>query len=309
VIDAGTRNQKLAGGSRLWSMALLGLLPVFAGQAPDGPASRSDKAAQMLRERVLAVYVRAAEGYSIFRDDGRSEKLVLRREPVYVWTNPTRAGGQDGAAFVWTCRGRAEIVGTIFSFPGKGERTLDHEFLSLATTVLEVDRTATHPSKGVAWSPRVSGFTPRAIPDAPKPGVSPAKRLAQMRELTRDFSGSTRDLQDNRWELRLLPKPLYRYESTDPAVIDGAVFAFVSSAGTDPEAILVVEARKDPGTIDPAWHYGVGRYTDMALQMRHKDQEILSVPHLSGSNAEDRYHVVEDRVIPPIERGDEPARP
>jgi hypothetical protein len=121
-----------------------------------------------------------------------------------------------------------------------------------------------------------------------------------MHDLARGFSGTTRDAQERRWELRLLPRPLYRYESTDPDVLDGALLAFVSSAGTDPEALLVLEARKAPGATAPTWHYAVGRYTDMALQMRLKDREILSVPFLTGSNPEDRYHVLEDRIIPPV---------
>jgi hypothetical protein len=58
-----------------------------------------------------------------------------------------------------------------------------------------------------------------------------------------------KDGQERRWELRLLPHPLYRYESTDPDVVDGALFAFVTSAGTDPEALLAIEARK-PGPTD-----------------------------------------------------------
>jgi hypothetical protein len=106
------------------------------------------------------------------------------------------------------------------------------------------------------------------------------------------------------------PQPLYRYESTDPDVLDGAVFSFVSSAGTDPEAILVLEARKGPGATVPTWHYAVGRYTDMALRVRLKDREILSVPLLlSASNPEDHYHVLMDRVITPIEDTVLPARP
>src|SRR5262249_48025989 len=118
MFDAGTRESGSTRGFRLQRMALLALLPMMAGQAPDDRAKGDDRPAQTLRERVLEVYTREAESYAIHRDASRSEKLVLRREPVYVWTNPTRANGQDGAVFVWTCRGRAEVVGTIFSFPG-----------------------------------------------------------------------------------------------------------------------------------------------------------------------------------------------
>ena len=67
-----------------------------------------------------------------------------------------------------------------------------------------------------------------------------------MRSLAREFNGRSLSDQGQAWELRLLPQPLYRYESTDPDVLDGALFTLVSSAGTDPEIILLLEARKTP---------------------------------------------------------------
>ena len=100
-----------------------------------------------------------------------------------------------------------------------------------------------------------------------------------MREMTRDFSATSEDLKGKRWELRLLPQPLYRYESTDPDVLDGAVFAFVTSAGTDPEVILVIEARKPPGSDrPPAWHYAIARFSDLRLWVRHKGREVFTAP-------------------------------
>ncbi len=80
------------------------------------------------------------------------------------------------------------------------------------------------------------------------------------------------------WELRLLTQPLYRYKSTDPDVLDGALFAFVTSAGTDPEALLVLEARKTGATNAPVWHYAVARFTDLNLWVRHKGKEVFSAP-------------------------------
>jgi hypothetical protein len=50
-----------------------------------------------------------------------------------------------------------------------------------------------------------------------------------------------------RTELRLLSTPVYRYQ------VDGALFAFVCAVATDPEAFLLLEARKtDEG---PRLHY------------------------------------------------------
>ena len=50
-------------------------------------------------------------------------------------------------------------------------------------------------------------------------------------------------------ELRLLPQPLYRYEPNDgdSPMVDGAVFGYVWTIGTDPEVLLVVEARRAGG--------------------------------------------------------------
>src|SRR3954454_772724 len=139
-------------------MGLLILLPVLLGQA--SPADKDELAAKLKRDRALEIYRGEAAGFEIYRDSTRKEPVELRREPVYVWTNPVRNDGQDGAVFVWTCRGRAEVVGTFFSYPATGRRGLFHELHSLATTVLDVTR------PGVpGWHPEAPGVQPKPIPD------------------------------------------------------------------------------------------------------------------------------------------------
>jgi hypothetical protein len=281
---------------------LVFLLPVLLGQAPDGSAARRDNAAKAKHERLLRIYTQEAEGYTIHRDASRLDKLELRSKPVYVWTNPLRAGGQDGAVFVWTSRGCAQVVGTIFSYPSSGERSIQHELHSIATTVLDVSRQGSPGSGGEGWSPKVPGITLAAVPEAPVPASMATQRLAQVRALAREFSGTTQDDHKNRWELRMLPQPLYRYESTDPDVLDGAVFALVSSAGTDPEAILVLEAHKAKGGGEPLWQFGLARFTDLNLVMRYKGKDVFSVPMLFAPPPPDgAYRIFQDRVIPPIE--------
>ena len=94
-----------------------------------------------------------AGSYAIYRDPAREQRLVLRPEPVYRWTNPTRAGGQVGDVFVWLYQGRPEVVASIFSRPAKnGKRMVCHELASLSLAVLEVDRTARN-----QWVPEAPG--------------------------------------------------------------------------------------------------------------------------------------------------------
>ena len=280
------------------TLATLLLLPVLLGQAP---ATKPDLTAKARRDRLLNLYRGEAAGYAIYRDRDRREKVELRPDPAYSWTNPVRGGEQDGDVFVWTCRGRAEVVGTFFSYPSTGPRSLNHEFHSLSTSVLDVGR----PGGANTWTPKAPGVELAKLPEAPDPARSPSLRLSQMREITRAFSASSEDFDGKRWELRLLTQPLYRYESTDPDVLDGAVFAFVTSAGTDPEVLLVVEARKPQGAASPTWHYAIARFSDLTLAVRLKGKEVFTAPPIPWDSPEQdpkqRYRTFRDRGIPPIE--------
>jgi hypothetical protein len=279
---------------------LLLLVPLCvtpARAADDPPAPRTlDKAK---RARLLEIYRDDAAKYVMYRDAKKAEKLELRREPVYVWTNPLRSGGQDGALFVWTYRGRPEVIASIFTNPATGPRRVSHELQSLSLSVLDVSRPAPPD-----WTPEGPGTTLNPVPGAPKPAETPTARMVQMRALIHNFSGHTLN-GNTRWDLRPLAHPLYRYESTDPDIIDGGLFAYVTSAGTDPEAILLLEARrpKDGGNV--AWHYGVTRFTDMALWVNYKGTEVFTaercVYNEPRQDSLHRYRLFEDRRIPAVE--------
>jgi hypothetical protein len=285
-----------------WTCLLLILSPLLGQTLVSQDDASPREAARNKRERLLRLYTNEAAEYTLYTDASQKHKLEFRREPVYVWTNPLREDGQDGAVFVWTYRGRAEVIGSMFTSPTTRPRHVYHEFHSLALSVLDVQRSGGHEK---TWTPIAPGVSITPIAEAPSPSPSAAQRLAQMRALTRDFSAATLDHKDRHWELRLLPQPLYRYESTDPDVIDGAVFAYVTSAGTDPEALLVIEARKPAGKDLPVWHFAVARFTDTELRVKHKGNEVFVAPLVpAGAPVQDsqhRYRVWYDRTVAPIE--------
>jgi hypothetical protein len=262
----------------------------------------SQQPARTKHDRLMEIYLSDAAEYTIYRDASRKDRVELRREPVYVWTNPVRTGGQDGAVYVWTCRGRPEVLGSFFSFPATGPRMLYHEFHSLSLSVLDVQRAGRHAQ---TWTPLAPGIQIVPIAGAPAPAPSARERLAQMRTLTRDFSASSRDRKDRLWELRLLTQPLYRNESTDPDVLDGALFTYVTSAGTDPEALLLIEACKPSPNDSPIWHYAIARFTDLQLSVRYKGNEVFTVPLIPDNSPDpdlkDRFRGFHDRNIPPVE--------
>ena len=276
--------------------------------ADEATKSRSDTKTQ--RERLLEICREEAASYTIDRDASGKERVELRNDPVYFWTNPLRGNGQDGAVFVWTCRGRAEVVGSIYSTsPAVGTRVLAHEFHSLATTVLDVTHRGYENDNEHEWKPTAPGITLVPTAGAPAPASSAARRLTQMRALSNEFSARSVDKKGQRWELRLLPQPLYRYDSTDPEVLDGAVFAYVTSAGTDPELFLVIEARRhaesEAAGASWQWQYALARFSDLNLLVSHKGNAVFSAEPIPWNaprqDPQDRYRRFRNRQIPAVE--------
>jgi hypothetical protein len=255
-----------------------------------------------MAERLSVLHTADAASYAIYRDKARAQPLVLRREPVYRWTNPLRTNGQTGDVYVWLYRGRPEVVASIFSFPsGNGERSVWHEFASLSLAVLEVNRAAPE-----QWVPQAPGVGLRPVEGALVPAASAPLRLVQLRNLAREFSGRSRREDGQEWELRLLPQPLFRYENNDPDLIDGALFAFVTSAGTDPEIILLIEARREVGAATgPQWVFAGVRFSDMNLWLKHRNKEVWSSIRSDENqfehDARHTYRLFEDRTIPEIQ--------
>src|SRR5205814_8213202 len=121
--------------------------------------------------------------------------------------------------------GRPAALGCFFSQPATklpGRRVF-HEFHALDAEKLIVTRSDTLNE----WKPQ-AGLERKQLPDAGTPADTPAARLAQMRRLAQEFAGHETDGAGKRWDLRLLPAPLYRYPAAKTGVVDGALFTLVS---------------------------------------------------------------------------------
>jgi hypothetical protein len=225
-----------------------------------------------LAKKMLPIYAKEAADYSLAVESDPKSELELKKEPVFEWSNPVRSGLQQGVVFLWLRDGRPAALGNVYSQPEdrpKGHRII-HELHALDRDKLVVSRTKPAFNE---WKPR-AGLERKEIPDAGAPAATSGPRLAQMRRLAQEFSGYTLNKEGQRWELRLLPTPLYRYPSAKAGVVDGALFTLVSTAGTDPEVLLLIEAYKKDGKI--RWEYACGRFSDWELHVQHKDKEIFS---------------------------------
>src|SRR4051794_21195338 len=89
----------------------------------------ADDPGDTLAKKMLPVYSRDAEGYTIAAASDPKKPLELKKEPVFEWSNPVREGVQQGAVFLWLRDGRPAAVGCIFSQPHEkpAGRQISHE--------------------------------------------------------------------------------------------------------------------------------------------------------------------------------------
>lgn len=253
----------------------------------------ADGAPEAAQERLQALHLQEAAHWTMFVGADRQAPARLQEAPVYIWTNPVRSGGQNGAVYVWLDRGRPVVIGTIFSFPTDGRRAVWNEFHSLAPGDLRPER-----AEGETWRPQAPVKLER-LPGSAAPEDSPSRRLIQMRAIGRQFSAHSVDNREERWQLRLLTQPLYRYQQPDADTIDGALFAFVTSAGADPELILALEARRSAE--GAAWYYRLLRFSDSNLYVERGSQQVWTSirddRNQFNFNPDQTYRLISDKVI------------
>ena len=228
---------------------------------------------------------RIAGEYSILSGD---RPLELRGDSVLTWTNP-EVGEIYGGVYVWTDRGQPKVIASIYKWYSPYTHST-HEFQSLSTKPIRATR-----AQQSDWSTSEPGVRWKVLPAAPSPGRSAPQRLAQMRGLAKRFQFSMIEKDESISNLRLLSQPLLRYSSHENSVLDGGLFAFAKA--TDPEAVLLLEARDENGKA--RWHYAIARSNFLSISARYQGEEVWSAKRLersqsySGSGAYCKYEFPE----------------
>jgi hypothetical protein len=206
-------------------------------------------------------------------------------EPSYRWDDPARRFG-DGTVWVFGKTGRpAGLLTLSLNNNATGGVEWLHELTSLFDRAFSARST-----EGWTWSPREPGIILKPIPNAPAPADDEAKRLRQMRDQARrfkafEFFDPTPDARAERYELRLLTKPIHHFKDPARGILDGGVFLI--AYGQNPEIVLVVEARGDDRSA-PKWSYGLGRISMALLHVTLDDKELADWPNDArsfGSNS------------------------
>jgi hypothetical protein len=273
---------------RITLVGLIGALAVLVAGFGGGFADGADEPATDATTAFMMSTVRA---YTVRGGGTLDRELKLHPRPILKWTNPV-SGIEHGALVMWRDEERPMVFAQVFKIPAPENFWL-HEAQSVASSPLEFRL-----EERVTWNPKRGGaeFAPLQGADAPT-GKGPAL-LVQVKTLARRFA-TTEDFRTTpasdatKFELRLVTQPLYQYQSVKLGVLTGCVFAFVN--GTDPEVLLVLEARtaQGSGTAEqPAWHYLLCPMTCWKTSAEFDKQPIWSVEEQFGKTGRtDPYFV------------------
>ncbi|GEM_PF-2366818 len=98
--------------ARVIVCAMLASSVVFAQDAAKEKDEEAVRTAKLIR-----IYYEHAGSY-VVQQPASGTTLELQSKPVFNWLNTARVGTprvHHGAVFVWTYKGRAEVIGTVFS--------------------------------------------------------------------------------------------------------------------------------------------------------------------------------------------------
>jgi hypothetical protein len=259
-------------------VGLIGLLALaIRPVAADDPKPDEDKRARQERLDFMKAKLAAFD----LRAEGAPEgTLKLADEPALRWTNPIRGVHGDGATFFWSEGARPVAVATVSI---RSEGKVFREFALLG------DRPIVARRRGdVVWSPRKNAIAFGPLADSPVPAKSAVQRLTQLKALARRFRVAI--IKGKPVEGRLMPQPLLRYASPESNAIDGAVFAFAEA--TDPEALLLLEARRDDAQPDGQWLFSFARMTSPQVEIRLDDRLVWTgLPYWNNARSKDDPYV------------------
>ena len=205
-------------------------------------------------------------------------------KPLLRYSDPTRGGVKEQSAnnvlldaSVWRLgtEGRPTALVTVEIYEERdGSHVLSFEFVSLTETPF----TLKHKSKNVRWDATASGLALKELPDAPRPAVTAAARLTQMRQMARRFAAKEQ-FNNQSFECRLITQPIDRYQSAAEKNTDGGIFALAN--GTNPEIGIVLECDAEH------WHYGIIRLSSAESMVTLDGRQIATFERFNSRGRTD----------------------
>ena len=252
---------------------------------PDNLSDRTDDAKSSPRARRLRTMQDIAESVTveIVGAEGKT-KVEMVDGARFRFASP-EISCFDGTAWLWGSGQRPLALLTISAYQSmkNGSCEWSYELTSLAPSKMQVKS-----SEGWQWDPDAAGLDFQPLPDAPPPAKTSARRLRQIKELSRRFDAYG-VYGNGRSELRCLPTPIYRYSDQPGGVRDGAMFFL--AGGTNPEALLAIElSGETPG--EPVWRFALNRVSASELHARFDGKEIWACKWQPNLSIRSPYYIL-----------------
>ena len=246
------------------------------GDEPDGAKQRRAEVRKVTEQRATNMKVQLAGEHKT------SGELV--RAPLYNYTDQPRRI-VDATLWGWTIDGRLAGICKIERKFGLDVKTGYWQicFGSLSPDLINVEW-----ADGYRFSSKKPGIVRQPVGGALRPAENKTARIRQIKEIASRFRSTLVDEgSGQRQEMRLLTQPLYRYDSGEGNLHDGAVFG-ITANGTNPDAILVIEVEKSADG-QPEFVFGVTGMTQQALIIALDDREVWTKPQVPGPGDYDTW--------------------
>ena len=234
--------------------------------ADDAESVARQERLRSMRQRAEALQLKIGE---------RPELRRVGKEPLFRYSDSARTT-TDGTLWLWTQVERPVAALCLFNDSREGFQW-NYELVSLSDSALFVDG-----RPGWNWRPVVK---PRSwiLVSEPEPAGSEPTRLLQMKTLLSQFRAEE-DQDGDQSQLRLLPRPVYRYRCPDEKVEDGAMFLF--AYGTNPEVLVQVEALAEANR---SWRVAFARMSAAHLKVTRGDQTVWAAERPRQWNPQHEY--------------------
>ena len=240
---------------------------------PKVTAQDDDDSQTADRERRLAIMSELVGEIRVFEDIGDEEVELIRGERPVTHYNDNARRNEDGTLWAFTRNGRPIALLTCNTNDSRTRRWW-HTVASLSTNPLRGEK-----SGRTVWTPQQPGIEYRPLPSASPPSSTSTRRRLQLRQLARRFSAHQFWNPGNqRFELRLSPRPVLVFSDDSAGILDGGVFLFTH--GQSPGLVLIVEAIA--GETSTSWRYAIAKNGSAEFHVSLDDDEVYQSPRAPG---------------------------
>jgi hypothetical protein len=212
-------------------------------------------------------------------------------EPALYYGDPTR-NNSNGSVWIWGDSGRPVSIMELYQ-PSNRPDDWVYVINNLSGGKIRANR-----KEQPWWRENDSAVEWNSLGEADAVASAKPQRLLQLKALARRFKAHEFwDPNNSRFELRQLSQALHRYADEEHGLIDGGVFAF--SNGTNPEVILLLEAKSEGGA-EPRWQYALARLGHAEMHVAFDDVEVWTVPRVDRMVSTEPYWLHYEN-IPSIE--------